>query len=71
MFSVGGLVYFKGSKNEIACFGVITKVEEAGFMVTWPIPDACGDTEDWYGLDEDGNPHFDNQNIVFIKDRHV
>ena len=69
MYSVGDLVYFKGGRNEIACFGVITKVEEDGFMVTWPIPDASGDTEDWYGLDDKGRLHYDNQNIVFIKDQ--
>jgi len=69
MFSVGGLVYFKGSKSEIACFGVITRMEEDGLLVTWSVPDSSGDTEDWFGLDEDGSPHFDNENIVFIKDK--
>jgi len=69
MFSVGSLVYFKGSKSEIACFGVITRMEEDGFVVTWSVPDSSGDTEDWFGLDEDGSPHSNNQNIVFIKDK--
>ena len=44
-------------------------MEEDGFIVTWAVPDSSGDTEDWFGLDEDGNPHSDNQNIVFIKDK--
>ena len=66
---IGNLVHFKGGRTEAACFGVITKVEEDGVIVAWPIPDSAGDTEDWYRLDDEGRPIHENDKIVFIKDK--
>jgi len=71
MYPIGTLVRFIGTRNEPACFGIVSELDDEKVTVTWPIPDTSGGTESCYYFDDEGGLEFDNDKIVFIEDNHV